>query len=531
MGLLERLGGFMRSRKPRAASQLGIKDFFELLEGYSPAFTNAPEALYEMELIRAAIASFSRFCSKLLPEVRGQGLAHMERRWQMAINPFMTTSQFIARVATILEVGNNAFIIPLEDSEGRLLGFYPLLPHNCEFVELDGVTYLRYTFSNGKRAAIEFARVGVLTQHQYHNDFLGESNAALKPTMQLIHTNNQGIISGVKSSAHIRFIAKIANMLDPEDIKRERDRFAEENLSEDNKSGMMIYDNKFSDVEQVKSNPYTINAAQMKQIAQNVYSYFGTNEKILQNEYDEEGFNAYFQGKIEPFAIQLSLVLSKMTFSERQIAHGNYFLFSLSRLEYASNTTKATLSTTLFDRALLTRNEIRATIWGLPKVKDEDGDIFFIRSEYTRLEDLGKALQVEAAKEGIDINDPQPTEGGADAGTGGAHEELRYKTAIELCKMIDDEEITLENARVLLRCLFLGKELKTNADWFNRKFTFIFRLQSPKTLMPLKNGYKIIFFNFHHIEAYTFVNYNWWCCSFFFSKKINQMVDISFINI
>ena len=424
MGILEKIGGALRSSRPRRTSQLGVKEFFELLEGYSPAFTNAPEALFEMELIRAAISSFARLCSKLQPEIRGQGLSHRQVHWRMAMNPIMTTSQFIARVATILEVENTAFIIPLEDGEGRLMGFYPLMPHNCELIEYEGTTYLRYTFSNGKRAAIEFDRVGILNQHQYGNDFFGDSNAALKPTMQLIHTNNQGIIAGVKSSAQIRFIAKIANMLDPEDIKAERDRFSEENLSEDNKSGMLIYDNKFSDVTQVKSTPYAINAAQMKQIQENVFTYFGTNEDILQNKYNEEKFSAYFQGKIEPFAIQLSLVLSNMTFSERQIAHGNEFLFTLSRLEFASVKTRTDLSTAFFDRGLLNRKEIRA-ILGLPVVADEDSDTFFIRSEYTRLEDLGKALKVEAAKEGINIDNPRLVSGEADAGTGGAHNEVR----------------------------------------------------------------------------------------------------------
>ena len=51
--------------------------------------------------------------------------------------------------------------------------------------------------------------------------------------MQLIHTQNQGIINGVKNSASIRFLAKIANMLAPEDIAKERKRFTEDNLSAD----------------------------------------------------------------------------------------------------------------------------------------------------------------------------------------------------------------------------------------------------------------------------------------------------------
>ena len=422
MGLLQNLGIVKRAPQRHRPASLDVHDFFELLEGYSPVFTNAPEAIYEMELIRAAIHSFASFCSKLTPEIRGRGLAHMERRWQIAINPFMTTSQFLYRVATILSVNNNAFIIPLEDGEGGLIGFYPLLPQNCELIEFEGVTYLRYTFSNGKRAAIEFDRVGVLNQHQYSNDFFGEGNAALNPTKQLIHTNNQGIINAVKTSAKIRFMAKIANMLDPEDITKERERFSKDNLSEDNQSGMMIYDNKFSDVIQVKTEHYTINAEQMKQIMQNVFMYFGTNEDIIQNKYDEEGFNAFYQGKLETFAIQLSLVLSKMTFSDRQIAHGNQFLMAMNRLEYASNRIKAQLSTTLFDRALINRNEIR-DMWSMKRVNDPDGETYFIRSEYTRLEDLGKALQVDAAKAGVNINNPQPANE-ADAGTGGAHNEV-----------------------------------------------------------------------------------------------------------
>ena len=59
--------------------------------------------------------------------------------------------------------------------------------------------------------------------------------------MQLIHTQNEGIINAVKNSANIRFLAKVANMLKPEDIKKERKRFTEDNISADNDSGMIIY--------------------------------------------------------------------------------------------------------------------------------------------------------------------------------------------------------------------------------------------------------------------------------------------------
>jgi len=412
----ERLFGKSRASTPEA--------FFRMFTGYIPVFTNAPEGLYEMELVRAAIHSFASFCSKLKPEIRGAALPHLERQWQVRINPLMETSKFIYRLATIFSVNNNAFIVPLENESGGIVGYWPLLPQNCEVMEMDGVFYLRYFFSNGQKAAIEFSRVGILTQHQYTDDFFGESNSAIKPTMQLIHTNNQGIINSVNASAQIRFIGKIDNIIDEDDIRAARERFAEDNLSADNKSGFLLYDRKFSDVQQVKSNNITINAPQMKQIAENVFHYFGTNEAILQNKYDEEGFNAYFEGKIAPFANQLSLVLSGMTFSPRELAHGNEIMLTSNRLEHASHKTKLQLSTTGFDRGQFTRNEVRG-MFGMPRIDDPDADKFFIRSEYTRLEDLGKALQVEAAKEGVDLKDPQQTTESPDAGTGGAHTEAK----------------------------------------------------------------------------------------------------------
>jgi len=416
MGFFNRISGIFRRsgfrrRAPRA------EDFFRMFQGYTPVFTSAPESLYEMELIRAAIHSFASFCSLLKPEIKGTALEHMERHWQMSINPFMDTSKFLYRLATILSVDNNAFIIPLEGRNGQIAGFYPLMPMNSVIVEHEGVLWLRYLFPNGQYAAIEFDRVGIITQHHYRNEIFGESNSTLKPTIQLLHTNNEGIVTGIKNSANIRFLMRINQMLHPDDIRIERERFSEENLSADNKSGVLMYDLKFDDVKQIENKPYNINAAQMKEIAQNVFNYFGTNESILQNSYNEEGFNAYFEGKIAPWANQLSLVLTNMIFSRREIAHGNEIILTVNRLQYLSHKTKLDLSTAGFDRGLLTRNEIRK-MWGQPQVEDEDGDIFFIRKEYTRMEDLGKEIKANANSAGQGVQGNDNTH---DSGTGGAH--------------------------------------------------------------------------------------------------------------
>lgn len=381
MGLFEKI-----FKKP---SLKQIQGYFKMLNGYTPIFTTYDGGVYEMELTRAAIHAIATQCSKLKPEIKGNAYKELHKRLQFKPNSFMDTSKFLYRLATILHVQNTAFIVPIMDETGEYItGYYPILPSMCEVVEYNGEPWLRYTFSTGQKAAIEFNRVGIMTMFQYKNDFFGENNNALYPTMQLIHTQNQGIIEGVKNSANIRFMARLANIFKDEDIRKERKRFTEENLSTDNNSGVLMFDNKYADVKQIISKPFIVDSAQMELIKNNVFNYFGVNEKILQNNFNEDEWNAFYEGKIEPFAIQLSLVMSNMTFTEREIAFGNQIIFSANRLQYASNKSKLDIVVQLFDRGILTRNEGRE-IFNMAPI--ENGDKYYIRKEYAEVNHLAEA--------------------------------------------------------------------------------------------------------------------------------------------
>jgi hypothetical protein len=375
-----------------------MQGYFKTFTAYTPVFTSFEGGLYEMELTRSCIHSYANFCSKLKPEITGTAYKNLEKILQFKPNPFMDTSKFIYRIATILSVQNTAFIVPITDEySDYITGYYPILPSRCEILEYQGEPWLRYTFSNGKSAIIEFSKVGILTQFQYKDDFFGESNYALNPTMQLINTQNQGIIEGVKNSANIRFLARLAQVFKPADITAERKRFTEDNLAADNNGGVMMFDNKYAEVKQIDSKPFIVDDKQMSIIKNNVFNYFGTNEDILQNKYTEDQFNAYFEGKIEPFSIQLSLVMSNMTFTQKELSFNNNIIFTANRIQYASNNTKLQVSTQLFDRGLLTRNQIM-DIWNMAHV--ENGDKYYIRREYAEINELGKDKDVGIVQEG-----------------------------------------------------------------------------------------------------------------------------------
>lgn len=397
MGLFESL--FPNKAKNNKSEN--VEGYFKALSTYTPSFTTYDGGIYEMELTRAAIHSFATACSKLKPEFTGSAYKPLERRMQYKPNDYMDTTKFLYRLATILSVNTTAFIIPLYNEDYvTIRGYYPLLPQQTELIDVGGEAWLRYTFGNGEKAAIEFSRVGVLTQYQFKNDFFGDGNAPLMSTLSLMDIQKQGMEEAIKQSANIRFMAKLGQTMRPEDIKKERDRFSADNLSADNASGMMMFDAKYSDVKQIDSKPFIIDSEQMNHIKTNVFNYFGVSEDIIQNKFTEETFNAFYEGKVEPFAIQLGLVMTNMTFTDNEVAHGNEIMFTSNRLAYASNSTKLSMSQQLFDRGILSRNEIRE-IWQMSPI--EDGDKRYIRKEYAEESEIGTPKE-------IDEKEPEKTE-------------------------------------------------------------------------------------------------------------------------
>lgn len=364
------------------------RSFFETLTAYSPAFTNWGGAIYESEIVRAAIDARARHISKLKVETVGTANPSLQAKLSLGPSQFMTWSQFLYRVSTILDVNNTAFIVPVFDDRMVITGVYPVLPASCRLVEYDGELWLRYQFANGQFAAVEASKCAILTKHQYRSDFFGDSNFPLRETMQLIHIQNQGIEEGVKNAATFRFMATLNNFSSASDLAKERERFTETNLSTDSKAGgFLLFPNTYKDVKQIDVKPYAIDADQMKQIRENVFNYFGVSEAVLQNSARAEDLEAFFDGAIEPFAIQISEAMTKMLFSERERAQGSYLIANANRLQYMSTSAKVQMAKELGDRGAILIDEIRE-LFNYEPLPDGAGQVAPIRGEYKATDEL-----------------------------------------------------------------------------------------------------------------------------------------------
>lgn len=396
MSLLEKIFRPGKAKKSDRAEAAGR--FFQTLTAYQPTFTSWGGAIYESEIVRASIDARARHISKLKVETMGTANPSLQNKLKQGPNQWQTWSQFLYRTSTILDVNNTAFIVPAFDERMIITGIYPVLPTLCELVEYKDELWLRYQFGMGQFAAVEARKCAILTKHQYKNDFFGDTNRPLKETMQLIHLQNEGIGEAVKNSATFRFMAQLANFSNDEDLEKERKRFVKENLSAESEAGgFLLFPNTYKDIKQIDVRPYTVDAEQMAQIRENVYNYFGVNEAVLQNKAKGEELEAFFDGAIEPFAIQFSEAVTKMLFSERERAQGSYLIANANRLQYMSVTQKVQMAKELGDRGAILIDEIR-DLFNFAPLPDGAGQVAPIRGEY---KDTGTLT---------DANGDEPTE-------------------------------------------------------------------------------------------------------------------------
>lgn len=354
--------------------------FFQTLTAYTPVFTTWSGKLYESELVRAAINARATHISKLKVQIQGSAKPKLQTKLKAGPNEWQTWVQFLYRLSTILDVNNTAFIVPVMDNYMEVSGVFPVLPTQCQILQYNGEPWLRYQFQSGKFASIEMRYCGIMTKFQYDDDFFGSDNSALRPTMELINIQNQGIGEAVKNAATFRFMAKMTNFVKPEDLAKERQRFTRENL-QNGDGGVLLFPNTYSDIQQIKSAPFVVDAEQMKLIQTSVYNYFGVNEDVLQNKAYGDKWNAFYEGAIEPFSIQFSEILTKMIFTERERASGSFLMATANRLQYMSNSEKLNVSAQMADRGIMNRDEIRE-IWNLPPLPNGQGQAYTIRGEY-----------------------------------------------------------------------------------------------------------------------------------------------------
>lgn len=296
-------------------------------------------------------------------------------------NPYMTGQMLQEKLAVQLELNNNAFAYINRDENGYPMEIYPITATYCEALQNNqGETFLKFTLQTGKTATFRYADIIHLRKDFNNSEIFGDSpTKALTSLMEIVNTTDQGIVKAIKNSNIIKWLLKFNQTLRPEDIKKQTKDFVDSYLNiESDTVGAAATDAK-AEAKQVEPKDYVPNAAQMDRTIKRIYSFFNTNEKIVQGSYSENDWISYYEASVEPDVVQLSGEYTRKLFTRRERGFGNKIVFESSNLTFASMQTKLNL-VQYVDRGILSPNEVRTILNMAPR----DGGDEYIRRLDTR---------------------------------------------------------------------------------------------------------------------------------------------------
>lgn len=285
-------------------------------------------------------------------------------------NEFMSMQKLLEKVTAQLCLNKNAFILIIRDDNGFPTELYPIPAITTEHRIINGESYLHFWFQNGNQYTFRYKDIIHLREDYNENDIFGTGiMESLAPLMEIVNTTDQGIVKAVRNSSVIKWLLKFAVAMRPEDLEKQAEQFAKNFMSVENGDGVAAVDSK-ADAQQITPNDYVPNAAQLTNVTRRIYSFFNTNEKIIQSSFSEDEWNAYYEQEIEPVVIDLDNSFTLKLFSRKERSYGNRIEFGAFNLSTASMSTKLQLSQ-MVDRGAMTANEWRST-FGLPAIPGGD---------------------------------------------------------------------------------------------------------------------------------------------------------------
>lgn len=372
--------GLFRKREP-TKNEKAAKEAMKMVTTWGEHYYSWNGRLYDSDVVRSCIRPKVKAVGKLVAKHIRQDEKGLKVNPDANIrfilsepNPFMTGQMFQEKVATQLCLNNNAFILVIKDDNGKPMQLYPIPCVLCETQYINDELYLKFQYRNGKSNTFRYDQIIHLRQDFNENDIFGESPAkALSSMMEVIGTIDQGIVKAIKNSGIIRWLLKFTKSMRPEDVKENVKSFVENYLNiESDTFGAAGVDAK-ADAVRIEPKDFVPNAAQTQETIKRIYSFFNTNEKIVQSKWNEDEWNAYYEAEIEPLAIQLGETYSVRLFSRKERGHGNKIVFTASNLQCASLSTKLAF-VSMVDRGAMTPNEWRETM-NMAPIADGDKPI------------------------------------------------------------------------------------------------------------------------------------------------------------
>ena len=362
------------------------KRFAKTLNGFLPIYTQFGTNIYASDVVQQAVSCIVSEIKKLRPMhiryVNDNPVPIRDSTIQSVLedpNPVMTTSEFLEKVAWLLMLNYNVFIIPTyyrwkDEKTGverrYYEALYPINPTQVDFIEdATGELFVTFTFWNGETTTIKYKDC-IHVKYRYSvNEYMGGNllgqpdNDALLKTLELNEQLLKGIAKAMKASYSVNGVVKYNTIMDAG--KTEAALAELEKKLENNESGFLPLDLK-SEFTALPKNAQIVQEDTLKFIDEKILRNFGVSLPILTGDYTPQQYEAFYQKTIEPIVIAFAQAFTKKVFTKRERGYGNRINFYTKDLIFMSMDQKLRMIEILSPTGGMYENEKRAALGMVP---------------------------------------------------------------------------------------------------------------------------------------------------------------------
>lgn len=393
------------------------------MNGFAPIYTQFGTNIYAFDVVQQALRCVVTEIKKLNPthvRYKDSDPIPVKSTIQDVLdnpNPLMTTTDFLEKVAYLLLLNSNAFIIPVyytwvDENTGAERRYYealyPVKPTQVDFIQdASDRMFVKFLFMNGKTTTIPYDDVIHLRYKFSVNEFMGGNEIGepdyqgLLQTLQLNDQLLKGIAKAMNASYAVNGVVKYNTLIDNGKTERALQELTQR--LQNNESGFLPLDLK-ADFTPIERKSEIVDTDALKFVDSKILRTWGIPECILNGDYTKEQFEAFYQAAIEDKVKTFSQTFTKSLFTKREKAFGNRIEFYPKDLIFMTVSQTLEMINSLAPTGAIFENEKRVFL-GLRPLPELEG------KRYMSLNwiEADKASQYQVGKINVDVVDENKT--------------------------------------------------------------------------------------------------------------------------
>ncbi len=357
------------------------------MNGNLPFYSSFGDSVYAsdivVESIRCKATEFKKLQPRHIRNVNGAQTVITDSSVARVLkrpNAFMTQSDFLEKIAILLELNKNVFIYPeyyiTKGGERFFTALYPLKPSDVWYMTNDrDEMFIKMRFFSGYEVTLPIDSVIHWRKDFGVNDYFGggmfggNDNAGLLTMLNRYDQLTQSIAKALECSCQINGVMRVNSYLDDEKSASARAEF-ESNLKS-NKSGILFTDMK-AEYTHLPRDVKLVDAETLRFFYDTILRANGTPLAILNGDYTKAQKEAYYEHALEGDIKSLGQAMSRVMFSDREASFGNEIVFYPNDISFMSMENKISALQIGLPAGIFTKNEARELL-GYPPI--EGGDV------------------------------------------------------------------------------------------------------------------------------------------------------------